>query len=78
FQVVGLNWREAGAVRCQPFIEQREIGTLGFLARRTADGLALLLHAKAEPGNVGIAQIGPTCQATASNRDRVHGGALPP
>lgn len=78
FQVVGLNWCEGGAAHCQPFIAQREIGTLGFLTRRTAHGLALLLHAKAEPGNVGIAQIGPTCQATASNRDRVHGGALPP
>jgi len=35
------------------------------------------LQAKIEPGNVGIVQIAPTCQATASNLDRVHGGETP-
>lgn len=78
FRVVGLRWRKEGAEWQQPFIEQREVGTLGFLARQVEGGLAFLVHAKAEPGNVGIAQIAPTCQATASNRDRVHGGEAPP
>lgn len=78
FNIVGLEWMAAGALRCQPFIEQREIGTLGFIARRRGGGLELLVHAKAEPGNVGIVQLAPTCQATASNRDRVHDGDLPP
>lgn len=78
FNIVGLEWTDDGIQQHQPFIEQREIGTLGFIARPRDDSFDLLVHAKAEPGNVGIIQLAPTCQATASNRDRVHGGALPP
>jgi oxidase EvaA len=62
----------------QPFIDQREVGTLGFIARRRGAEVDLLVQAKTEPGNVGIAQLAPTCQATASNRERVHGGDSPP
>jgi oxidase EvaA len=78
FNIVGLEWAHDGALQRQPFIEQREIGTLGFIARSRGDTLDLLVHAKAEPGNVGFVQLAPTCQATASNHDRVHGGELPP
>lgn len=77
FNVVGLAW-EAEA---RPFIEQREIGTLGLIARPGQEGesgLEFLIHAKAEPGNVGLVQLAPSCQATASNADRIHGGATPP
>jgi oxidase EvaA len=76
FNIVGLEWTHDGVSHRQPFIEQREIGTLGFIARPRGDGFDLLVHAKAE--HVGIVQLAPTCQATASNRDRVHGGKLPP
>jgi oxidase EvaA len=78
FGIVGLTWREGPVQRWQSFIEQREVGTLGFIGRRGEDGIELLVQAKAEPGNVGIVQLAPTCQATASNRDRVHGGHTPP
>ena len=78
FSLMGLEWAHDGMSQSQPFIEQREIGTLGFIARLRDGSLDLLVHAKAEPGNVGIIQLAPTCQATASNRDRVHGGELPP
>lgn len=78
FNVVGLEWEEAGEIRQAPFIEQREIGTLGLIARPGSSGLDFLMHAKAEPGNIGGVQLAPTCQATASNADRVHGGAAPP
>jgi len=78
FDIVGLEWTQNGVSHCQPFIEQREIGTLGFIARRSGDSLDLLVQAKAEPGNVGIVQLAPTCQATSSNNDRVHGGRRPP
>ena len=78
FNVVGLGWRRNGDPRNGIFIEQREIGVLGFVARAGADGLELLVHAKAEPGNVGGIQLAPTFQATQSNSDRVHGGSLPP
>jgi oxidase EvaA len=83
FNVVGLAWQEDA----RPFIEQREIGTLGLIARpggeagggtRGKAGLDFLMHAKAEPGNVGLVQLAPSCQATASNADRVHGGTATP
>jgi oxidase EvaA len=78
FRIVGLTWNDGPVHRWQPLMEQREVGTLGFIVRRGEDGIELLVHAKTEPGNVGIVQLAPTCQATASNRDRVHGGAAPP
>lgn len=78
FQLVGLSWKEGGEQHWQPFIDQREVGTLGIIARHRDGETELLLQAKSEPGNVGVAQLAPTCQATASNRDRVHGGSAPP
>lgn len=73
FRVVGLRY----GVRQQPFIEQREIGLLAFILRRSVQGPEILLHAKVEPGNVNVAQIAPSVQATASNLDQVHGGQRP-
>ncbi|UTT61974.1 NDP-hexose 2,3-dehydratase family protein [Microcella humidisoli] len=73
FRVVGVRTAQGD----QPLLEQREIGTLGFLCRGDARR-EVLVHAKVEPGNVGGAQLAPTVQATASNADRVHGGAAPP
>ena len=82
FNIVGLTWTINGVQHWQPFIEQREIGTLGFIARPCPhdpnSGFELLVQAKTEPGNVDLTHLGPTCQATASNRDCVHGGSLPP
>lgn len=78
FNVVGLRFQdELGETRCQPFIEQREIGTLGYILK-VKDKPELLLHAKIEPGNVGVVQIAPSCQATESNSAQVHGGQVPP
>jgi oxidase EvaA len=78
FGIVGLMWTEASTPCWQPFIDQREVGTLGFIARRRENEIDLLVQAKTEPGNVGIVQLAPTCQATASNRECVHGGEPPP
>ena len=75
FSVVGAAQESLGIE--QPLIEQREVGTLGFLVD-TVGRPRILVHAKVEPGNVGIAQLAPTCQATASNAAQVHGGAAPP
>lgn len=58
-----------------PMVDQPEVGILGFVVRRDADGFEWLLQAKAEPGTVGGTQVGPTVQATWSNYMRVHGGA---
>ncbi|HEV2720501.1 MAG TPA: NDP-hexose 2,3-dehydratase family protein [Thermoanaerobaculia bacterium] len=71
FRVIGLQCRDDDAAL---FIDQRTVGTLGFLIRDHE----LLVHAKIEPGNVGLIQLAPTCQATESNALRMHGGAAPP
>jgi len=79
FAVVGLRWTSpAGDPVRQPFLEQQEVGTLGFLVRERDGRQQLLAHAKVEPGNVGLVQLAPTCQATDSNARRLHGGERPP
>src|SRR5437870_252568 len=74
----GFQSAEGGRIEIRPtlavFVDQRTVGTLGFLIR----GRELLVHAKIEPGNVGFVQLAPTCQATESNARRMHGGAAPP
>lgn len=79
FTVIGAQWKTAdGQSFNQPFFEQSEIGTLGFLMRKQEDQLEALVQAKVEPGNVGVVQLAPTCQATSSNAHQVHGGTKPP
>lgn len=79
FKIVGVSWGEKGKKKfVRPLIEQREIGTLGFLFRNNKDGPQILVQAKIEPGNIGLCQIGPSLQATASNAARVHGGKAQP
>ena len=62
----------------QPLILQPEVGILGFLADRRDGALSFLVQAKIEPGNVNVAQVSPTVQATRSNYTRVHGGGSQP
>ena len=73
FQIAGLRYRREGYDVSQPVIIQQEVGILGFIIC----DYELLAYAKVEPGNVNAVQIAPTCQATASNLDRVHGGMHP-
>ena len=74
-----MRWASpTGDVVERPFLDQREVGTLGFLMRAFDGRPQLLAHAKIEPGNVGFVQLAPTCQATDSNARRLHGGAPPP
>lgn len=70
FKIIGLA--------NQPFIDQNEIGTLGFLLREGKQKKEILVQAKIEPGNSHIVQLAPTCQATKSNTLMVHGGKEPP
>ena len=75
FTIVGVRANVNGAEQVrldQPLIDQPEIGILGFLIRRRGEDTEILLHAKAEPGNVGLVQVGPTVQATESNYKRRH------
>jgi len=79
FNVVGIDWTSPEGARLrQPLLEQREIGMLGVLVRDGERGTELLVQAKVEPGNVGVVQLAPTCQATHSNSSRRHGGDVPP
>lgn len=79
FSIVGVEWTNLqGKKLQQPLIMQREVGTLGFLMRQSKGQPELLVQAKIEPGNEGIVQLTPTCQATASNGALVHGGKKPP
>lgn len=79
FEVIGLQWiSPAGRFLESPFLDQPGIGTLGFLMRSDGGMPQLLAQGKIEPGNVGLVQIAPTCQATDSNAKRLHGGDAPP
>lgn len=79
FKIIGVRFYDSqGNLTDQPFIDQREIGTLGFLIREVKQKKEILVQAKIEPGNSHIIQLAPTCQATRSNSLRVHGGKEPP
>jgi dTDP-4-dehydro-6-deoxy-alpha-D-glucopyranose 2,3-dehydratase len=83
FSVVGLAFRPPGGPSVsdscrQPVIDQPETGILGFVVRQGPHGSRVLVQEKFEPGNVRGCQLAPTCQATASNLERVHGGEAPP
>lgn len=77
FKIIGVEWKNNKNTYQQLLVDQWEIGTLGFIIHRNRNDNEILVQAKVEPGNVGLAQIAPTCQATQSNLDRVHGGNLP-
>lgn len=79
FSVVGVAAVHGdGRVVEQPMLDQREVGTLAFILRQRGGRAELLVQAKVEPGNVGMVQLAPSFQATASNAARAHGGAWPP
>lgn len=79
FKIIGIRWRnERGIVIEQPLVDQREIGTLGIVIKRGGGSTKALIQAKIEPGNVGVIQLSPTCQATESNTNCMHGGEKPP
>lgn len=59
-------------------VHQPEIGILGFILCIQNDELYILLHAKSEPGNVNLTQIGPSVQATESNYNKKHAGRPTP
>lgn len=79
FKIIGVQFRDKNNILAdQPFIDQSEIGTLGFLIKETKTKKEILVQAKIEPGNCHIVQLAPTCQATKSNSLRIHGGKEPP
>lgn len=59
-------------------IQQKEHALVGLVTARSADGVQVLLNARAEPGLVGTTQFSSTIQSTPSNYLRKHGGAPTP
>ena len=81
FTIEGLRVRHIsgpGMPWMQPIINQSDVGILGLLVADEGGCRKALVQRKVEPGNVNVAQISPTLQATRSNYTRVHGGAVPP
>lgn len=74
FSIIGVEYKNIEHI----LIDQQEIGTLGFLIHKSAGITNILVQAKAEPGNIKTLQFAPSCQATSSNAEQVHGGNLPP
>lgn len=78
FAVIGIHAVSREGVRIfQPLLDQREVGTLALIAREDGARRSILVQAKAEPGNVGLFQLAPSFQATASNAACKHGGSAP-
>lgn len=76
FALGGVLDPRSGAEHLMLFQPQ---GAVNGLAAATIDGeRCFLLHARAEPGNVGEVQFGPSLQSTPANWMQVHGGAPAP
>lgn len=72
FHVLGVKSecvRDEGVILYQP-----QSAVTGLLLSRRENGACVCLQARAEPGNTGIVQFGPTIQSTAANYMKLHGG----
>lgn len=77
FSVTGVGTSDVGlALHDQQLamIDQPEVGWLGFVIRKSAQGIEWLAQAKTEPGNINQTHLAPSIQATRSNYQRQHGG----
>ena len=81
FSVVGVRFDPACGVpgrRDGVYLYQPQSAFNGLLMCEMDGEQHFLLQARAEPGNVGKAQFGPTVQSTPANYLRVHGGKTTP
>lgn len=81
FSVVGVRFDLACGVpgrRDGVYLYQPQSAFNGLLVCEMDGEQHFLLQARAEPGNVGKAQFGPTVQSTPANYLRVHGGKTTP
>jgi oxidase EvaA len=77
FSIEGIHVRtDYGPTRewSQPIIKQPEGAIMGIIVKEIDGVLCFLMQSKMEPGNLTVAQISPTVQATPSNYLRVHSG----
>ncbi len=75
-KVTGAEDREV-ASWSQPMLKQEEIGISGVLMQKRAGVMHYLFYAKFEPGNKGMLQISPACQASEGNLSLAHKGKRP-
>lgn len=80
FSVVGVRFEpsESGPGTDALYLYQPQSAFNGLLTCEVDGQHFFLLQARAEPGNVGQAQFGPTVQSTPANYLRVHGGKTTP
>jgi oxidase EvaA len=81
FSVVGVDieasGREVGSWS-QPLIAQQGVGTTTFLVRRIDGVLHVLVSARAEPGYLDVAELGPTVQCVPENYAHLPAEDQPP
>lgn len=75
-KVTGASDREVPSWS-QPMLKQEEIGISGVIMQKRDGVEHYLFYAKFEPGNIGIVQISPACQASAGNLSLAHKGKRP-
>lgn len=80
FSVVGVHFdaTDAAPGGDSLYLFQPQSAINGLLTCLVGGERYFLLQARAEPGNVGQAQLGPTLQSTPANYQRVHGGRVTP
>jgi len=72
FQVCGLTNQVTQKEELVLF--QPQSALTGLVLCQKENTAFILLQARAEPGNIGVGQYGPTIQSTAANYFRMHGG----
>ena len=75
FNVVGVDFGDCPG---KVFLYQPQSAVTGLLTAVLGGERHVLLHARAEPGNQGVAQYGPSIQSTLANYLALHGGAASP
>lgn len=74
FSVIGVNYLGSERV----LLYQPQSAVTGLLTTKADGENWVLLQARAEPGNCGVAQYGPTIQSTQANSFGFHGGRPAP
>lgn len=78
FSVVAVSAGAPHQRRPRVLLYQPQSAFNGLLIATIDDELHVLLQARVEPGNIGVAQYGPTVQSTPANYLRLHGGRATP
>ncbi|ONI76344.1 NDP-hexose 2,3-dehydratase [Actinosynnema sp. ALI-1.44] len=81
FDVIGVRVETVGrevSQWSQPILRPRAMGVVAFLVHRIDGVLHVLVHARAEPGYVDVAELAPTLQCTPATLAHLPESARPP